>query len=62
MMAHLVEQQNIPVPHESHNELHTTALSIRYLMHMPVQVDVEDVKEPIPPLLVPVPAYRVEEV
>ena len=60
--TYLVEKQYIPVAHQAHAQLDPPTLTVGYLMHVPVQVDIEDVKEPVPPFLVPVAAYRVEEV
>jgi hypothetical protein len=59
--THFIEQEDVPRSHQTHDELNTSSFTIRDLVHMPVQVDIEDMKEPIASLLVPVPPHRVQE-
>ena len=59
---YLVQKEDVPVPHQSHAQLHTPALAVRNLVHMPVEVDIEDVQQAVAPFLVPIPAHRVEEI
>ena len=59
--AHFIEQEDVPRGHQTHDELDASPLAIGDLVHMPVQVDVEDAEEPIAPLLVSVAANRIQE-
>ena len=54
-MTHFIEQEDVPWSHETHDELNASSLAIGDLVHMPVQVNIEDLKELIASLLVPVP-------
>lgn len=59
--THFIKQEDVPRGHQAHDELHAAALAIGDLVHVPVQIDVEDPEEPIAPLLVSVPPDRVQE-
>ena len=61
-LAELIEQKHVPIAHQTHAQLHPAALAVRNLVHMPVEVDVEDIQEPVPPLLVPVSSHGIEKI
>jgi len=60
-LTHFIEQEDVPRSHETHDELNASSLAIGDLVHMPVQVNIEDLEELIASLLVPVPPNRVQE-
>lgn len=53
-VLYFVKQKDIPFDHQTETELDSTSFAVRYLMHVPVEVDVEDIKKAIPALLVPI--------
>lgn len=60
--GHFVEKEDIPLGHETHAELDAAALSIGNLVHVPVEVDVEDLEQAVAARAVTVAADRVEKV
>lgn len=49
-----VEKENVPREHETHAELNTASLAVRNVVHVPVEIDIEQVKQQIPPFFVPI--------
>lgn len=60
--GHFVEKQDVPLAHESHAELNSATLAIADLVHVPVQVNIENLQQAVTTRLVPVSSNRVEEV
>lgn len=60
-MGYLIEQKNIPLDHQTEAELDSAAFAIGYLVHVPVQVDVENVKKAVSPFFVSVPSDGVQK-
>lgn len=56
-----VEEKNIPRDHEAHTELHAAPLAVRDVVHVPVKVDIKQIKEKIPSLLVSIATNGIEE-
>lgn len=61
-LTYFIKQEDVPRSHQTHDELNASSLAIGDLVHMPVQVDIENLKEPVASLLVPVPPDRVQEI
>lgn len=61
-LTYFIEQEDVPRSHQTHDELNASSLAIGDLVHMPVQVDIENLKEPVASPLVPVPPDRVQEI
>ena len=60
-LTHFIEQEDVPRTHQTHDQLNASSLAIGDLVHVPIQVDIENPKEPIASLLVPVPPDGVQE-
>lgn len=58
---HLVEKEHVPRRHESTDDLDAPAFTVRDFVHVPLEIDVENIEEAIPSLLVAVTADRVQE-
>jgi hypothetical protein len=56
-----IEEKYVPWLHETHAELDPSSFAVGYLVHAPVKIDVEDIKQIIASLLVSVAADRVEK-
>jgi hypothetical protein len=59
--SHFIEKEYIPRTHETHTKLDTPSLAIRDRMHMPIKVDIEDIKKSITTLLMPVATDTIEK-
>ena len=60
-LTHFIEQEDVPRGHQTHNQLNVSSLAIGDLVHVPVQVDIENLKELVASLFVPVPPDGVQE-
>lgn len=61
-LTHFIEQKDVPRSHQTHDKLNASSLAIGDLVHMPVQVDIKNLKEPIASVLVPVPPDGIQEI
>jgi hypothetical protein len=56
-----IEEKHVPWLHETHAELDPSSLAVGQLVHAPVKIDVEDIKQMVASLLMSVAADRVEK-
>jgi len=60
--GNLVKEQNVPSGHKPHAELNATSLAIRNVVHVPVEINVKQIKQEIPSFFVSITTDGVEEV
>lgn len=57
-----VKKKNIPRDHKTHAELDAASLAIRDVVHMPVEINIEQVEQKVPSFFVSITTDGIEEV
>lgn len=60
--GHFVKKKDVPGSHKPHAELNAASFTIRKVVHVPIEIDVEQVKEKIPSFFVSITTDGIEEV
>jgi len=60
--GNFVKKQDVPRSHKAHAELNATSLAIRNVVHVPVEIDVKQIKQEIPSFFVSITTHGVEKV